>query len=460
MPSQLALLLTTAFVLFLFWRERREVNATTGALWIPLLWVLIIGSRYASEWLGFGGAESEAEGSPLDALIFISLELAGLLVLFRRRFSVSTFIAANMAISLFLGYCAISILWSEFPFVAFKRWVKILGHPIMVLVIATEPDPQAAFVRLTKRAAYVIVPYSIMLIRYFPELGRGFSQWTGEGMNKGITTNKNLLGCDLLFLGLFFVWHLLVTRSRPKNHERKKELILIVTFLFMIGWLLTMANSATSLAALIGGISVLLILNTRFVDKRHLGAYLAVGLLIVTCVGLFFDISTTTVDTLGRDSTLTGRTELWDDVLALGINPVVGAGFESFWLGPRAEWLWAKYWWRPNQAHNGYLETYLNLGWIGVVLLATCIFAVFRKASRSLPSDFALGQFRIALLASIVLYNYTEATFKALHLLFFAFYLIAIDFPRPLPVSVTSTTGSGQALQIRGGRQRPPSYRQ
>jgi O-antigen ligase len=131
---------------------------------------------------------------------------------------------------------------------------------------------------------------------------------------------------------------------------------------------------------------------------------------------------------LGRDSTLTDRTILWEDVLRVPINPLLGAGFESFWLGARAEALWAKYWWRPNQAHNGYLETYLNLGWSGVLLLAGWIVATFRKASDLLQSDFDIGRFRLALLSALVVYNYTEGAFKALHLVWFVFYLISIDY--------------------------------
>jgi len=222
-----------------------------------------------------------------------------------------------------------------------------------------------------------------------------------------------------------------------------------------------MANSATSLMAFAVGISTMLLLGVRFIDKKHIGAYLVAGLVVVACAGFFFDVSDTLIGSLGRESTMTGRTELWEDVLAFRTNPVLGAGFESFWLGGRTEWLWAKHWWRPNQAHNGYLETYLNLGWVGVVLLAVCILSVFRKANSNLLSDFALGRFRMGLLASVVVYNYTEATFKALHLLYFAFYLIAIDYPRPRPAPVTTTrslekTERGRALQRRQARPKEP----
>ena len=82
---------------------------------------------------------------------------------------------------------------------------------------------------------------------------------------------------------------------------------------------------------------------------------------------LFFDTGGGAVEALGRNSTLTGRTEIWKLVLGMANNPIFGAGYESFWLGERLQKLWHYYWFPINEAHNGYIEIYLNLGWIGVV---------------------------------------------------------------------------------------------
>jgi O-antigen ligase len=134
-------------------------------------------------------------------------------------------------------------------------------------------------------------------------------------------------------------------------------------------------------------------------------------------------------DGLGKDATLTDRTAVWHDALALVGNPVLGAGFESFWLGPRLDAMWAKWWWHPIQAHNGYIETYLNLGWVGVGILVALIIATFRKARSELIKNLDFGRFRLGVLFAIVVYNYTEATFKGLHPLWTLFYLIATDYP-------------------------------
>lgn len=138
------------------------------------------------------------------------------------------------------------------------------------------------------------------------------------------------------------------------------------------------------------------------------------------------------MELLGRDPTLTDRTEVWEDALALVSNPVLGMGFESFWLGQRLTILWSKWWWQPNQSHNGYIETYLNLGAVGVFLLFGILISTFRKISKQLIVEFNFSRLRLGFLFAIIFYNYTEAAFKAVHLVWTVFHIIAIDYSKPI----------------------------
>jgi len=133
---------------------------------------------------------------------------------------------------------------------------------------------------------------------------------------------------------------------------------------------------------------------------------------------------------LGKDPTLTDRTVLWHDLLQVEINPIFGAGFESFWLGDRFREFAASRWWAPNQAHNGYLETYLNLGLVGLFLLIAVLVATFWKGRRELFRNFEFGRFRLGFLLAVVAYNWTEAAFKNISPIWFVFYLIALDYPQ------------------------------
>ena len=76
LPPRLALFLTLAFIVFLFRRDIRERPNVSGALWLPLLWLVLTCSRPFTAWLNiFGlpvsGGVSNEEGSPVDACFYL-----------------------------------------------------------------------------------------------------------------------------------------------------------------------------------------------------------------------------------------------------------------------------------------------------------------------------------------------------------------------------------------------------
>jgi exopolysaccharide production protein ExoQ len=431
LPPPVALVFTLGFVFFLFWRDVRERPNVSGALLIPLLWVLLIGSRSLMGWLntfGLATIGSTEEGNPIDALVYFTLIVAGVGVLNQRQVTLSEVLRKNGWLIAFIAYCFIAIVWSDYPFTSFKRWIKILGHPIMVLILFTEPDPEEALARLMKRSAYILVPFSILVIKYYPEIGRKFDEWSGLPMSNGVAMSKNLLGCVCLILGFFFFWHLLITWRRPRDVARRNELRLIGVLLFMIGWLLWKAHSATSFLSLLIAILVVLVLGWRWVNKKLIGAYVVLSLIGLAVAELTFGIFERIVDLTGHEATIIGRAELWRQLLALHTNPIFGVGFESFWLGNRLVLLSQGRPWQPNEAHNGYLEIYLNLGLIGLLMLIGLFIASFRKIRIELLQNFEWGRFRLAFLVAVVFYNWTEASFRGLSLVWFAFYIIALDY--------------------------------
>jgi exopolysaccharide production protein ExoQ len=434
MPPTVATLLTLGFIAFLFRRDIRERPDVTGALWLPVLWLVLGCSRPVSEWLNiFGlsvsGGGSVEDGSPLDAWFYFGLIIVGFCVLVKRQVRLSEVVFNNKWLIVFLLYCFISIVWSDFAFIAFKRWLKVLGHPIMALIVLTEPDPKEALVRFMKRCAYVVVPVSILWIKYYPELGRGFSPW-GGAESRGIAIGKNMLGADCLILGYFFFWYLLQIWRTERSIWRRHELWLIAGLLMGIWWLFSKAHSATSLTSLIIGILVVVFVGIRSVNKNLIGTYMLVAIVLLVAAELAFGISGRFSESLGRDSTLTGRTPLWTALLNMDTHPILGTGFESFWLGERPMALEGIFFFIPNEAHNGYLETYLTLGLVGLLLLIGLFVATFWKIRAQLFQNFEMGRYRLGFLAALVLYNWTEAAFKTLSPLWFLFFLIATDYPR------------------------------
>jgi O-antigen ligase len=436
MPSSIALFITLAFIAWLFRRDYRTAPQVTGALWIPFFWVFISGSRFVTQWLDIIGLNlggtSVDEGSPIDAFIFFGLIAVGVYILHRRRVNVAEFVRSNQWVVIYLAYCFLSSLWSDTPFIAFKRWIKLFGQPVMVLIVLTEPDPLASLVRLFKRCAYVFIPLSILFIRYFPNLGIGFDQWTGSRMNTGVTYNKNILGCDCMILATFLFWHLLQVRQQEKSQARRQELISSLFFLGLTCWTLLLAHSSTSIGAFVVAIALMLFLGQRFVNVRRIGTYFLGFLIIGALAEGLFGIHELAFKLLGRDTTFTGRTQIWSILMHWDLNPILGAGFESFWINSRINQLEAML---PgltaNEAHNGYLEIYINTGLLGLAITAGLLAATYAKARRALIDNFDFGRLRMAYLFAFIIYNSTEAAFRTHTFPFFMFFLIAIDYHRP-----------------------------
>jgi O-antigen ligase len=432
MPPPVAALLTVAFIAFLFVRERGRTGEVSGALWLPVLWLAITGSRFVSQWVeltGGGGGVDVHEGNPIDALYFLTLIVVGVWVLARRRIALREILRNNVWIAAFFIYSFLAIAWSDFPFVAFKRWIKVMGHPVMALIILTDADPVHAFRIVMKRCAFLLMPLSVLLIKYYPEFGRGFSPWTGEAYNNGVMLNKNELGYGCMIFALFLFWNLLIARRIPGRRARREEAALSIGLLCMTGWLLYMAHSATAQVATVVGLLTIWATGLRIVGRRRIALYVVGAAGIIAAAAFTLGLYQVILELLGRDPTLTDRTKLWADCLALVDNPLLGAGFESFWLGSRLDVLWAQWLWQPNQAHSGYIETYLNLGVMGVLLLAGALVATFRKISRQMTTDFWWARFCLAALCAILFYNYSEAAFKGVHPVWTLFHIVAIHCP-------------------------------
>jgi len=439
LPPPVALIVYLAGIIWIF-RMNRDKMPASPALWIPVAWIAIAASRTVTEW--FGGVsglrspDQYLDGSPLDAAIFAALEIAAVMVLVSRHPRTGQFLRANGPLIVFFAYCLVSVMWSDFPLTAAKRWTKAVGNLLMVLVVFTDPaGPTVAVRRFLARVGFVLIPLSILFIKYFPELGRGFSQWTGAGYNAGVAYDKNGLGIICLIFGLGTLWRFVVLLERPERPRPRRMLVANGVIVLMTLYLLRMADSATSLGCFAVGAAMIVLTGRRKFSLPVPAVHIVAVLILVGCLfALLVDTDVGLVQAMGRDPTLTTRTQLWEDVLKMPVNPLFGAGFESFWLGDRAKTLWRKHWWHPNQAHNGYIEIYLNLGWLGLIALALVIVWGYRNVILALDSDRTLGRLRLGFFLAALLYNFTEAAFKAIHPVWIAFMMAVVLVPEPKQV--------------------------
>ena len=282
----------------------------------------------------------------------------------------------------------------------------------MVLLVVTDKQPTIAFKRLLTRTSFFLIPLSVLFIKYIPDLGRVYGIWLGEAHYTGVTTNKNTLGAICLLFGLGAIWRLIGLIKNKNEDRRMYRLIAHGTILAMVLWLFWLTNSMTAMSCFMLAVTLVLASSFRFIARRPLMIHLMVAGMITVCVCvLFLGVSPETLQSMGRNPTLTDRTDVWALLLMVTDNPILGTGFESFWLGPRLDKIWSVYRWRPTQAHNGYLEIYLNLGWIGIMLLAVVIFTGYGTISSALRNRRPTSQPRLGYLLIAIVFNCTEAAF-------------------------------------------------
>jgi exopolysaccharide production protein ExoQ len=429
MPPLLAAAIIVLFIAYLFWVELNDPRAPRIS-WAPFVWMFLAGSRFASYWIHLGSprpSQAYAEGSPIDRAVFGLLIFWGVTVLVRRRLNWGQALTRNKWFLLYYLYCLASVFWTDEPYVLGKRWVKDLGNPIMALVLLTERSPYDATGATLRRLSFAMLPLSVLFVKYFPELGRGYTS-SGSPMYTGIGNQKNDLGLMCLMAGLYYVWSYL--HPRPDwRAPAERQALLALPILGSLAWLLYMSNSQTSLVCLLVATALLVLARLPALAKSPGRMLPVVGGLAVgaAMLQLTLDFKATVLPALGRGEDLTNRTVIWEIVLRHAGSSLVGTGFMSYWTPARTEAVRRELGAPLNQAHNGYLEQYLNLGYIGVTFIALIVVIALVRLQAHLRDDSRPAFLRLVFVSCSVLYNYTEAAFYGINNMWMLFLLATID---------------------------------
>jgi exopolysaccharide production protein ExoQ len=412
--------------------ERR--TAISSALWIPLLWYAEATTKGLGTWINSdaSAAVDYLEGNPLQRAFSIVLIVLGLTVLLQRKIQWSTILQQNRWIFWLLFYAAISIFWSDFQYVSFKRWTKIFGHLVMILVVLTDVSAMQSISTLFRKWFSVHLPLSLFLIMFVASIGIGHDS---DGIESwvGLTTHKNVLGEVTLTSSLFFF-------STIVSNWNTKKVSINVLYLALSLILLIGSKSDDSLLAF--GLGVLIF--TGITAKRNnimtIKKVTAFVILAIICFALAFpfrpEVFTRRLAGLvsagGKDTTLTGRTDLWYDILPYARkHPLLGCGYGSFWVGNLSNDLWEKHHWSPGQAHNGYLDIYVELGAVGIFLLIGIIASAHKNIIKSLQTGFDYGRLRMTFLIVLLIHNIAESSFLRVgHNLTFLFFLMIMAVPQ------------------------------
>lgn len=418
MLGQVALPLCFLFIIIALRKDIEESQGISNALWIPFIWTAISASKNISYWIdpklqvNFNPEFNYISGSSRDRLFFLVLICLGVIVLFKRKNKIRVPFTENVWIYLLVFYSLLSISWSDYQSVSAKRWVRFAGDFIMVLIILSEDDPTEAIERIFRRCIILLIPLSIVFIKYYRYIGVKYNYSGDYEMWVGVTTDKNNLGILCAFGSIFLIWRILNVLPKIDFFD----MFLLFLSLYLLAGSRSSRSSTSIVVFIIGLFLMLGIFFLKYdVTKIKKLLFSSVLLFIILQVILinFLNYSALSVffSMTGRESTLTGRVPLWQELIKIGSQrPILGTGYGGFWIGSLTHNLWDTFGWKPTQGHNGYLDIFLELGIVGLFIVLLIIINTYNKIILSFAKNDKMAQLRIVFFFMILLHNLSESS--------------------------------------------------
>jgi exopolysaccharide production protein ExoQ len=301
----------------------------------------------------------------------------------------------------------VSAAWSIDPAFTLRRAVILLATTLFGVYLATCFDWEEQ-TGLFGWMTIVCVLGSFVLIVFFPEYGLSHDLHFGSW--KGMFPHKNALGMKMAF-GILLLYF-----TKPEEIPAWVRNATIVGAII----LLIFSGSATPLVSAAFCLAVFPLLHiTRVKSKGTLPLWVPLIPFAMCLAVVLVEGSALVLDTLGKDTTLTGRTPLWAAVAdAIKLRPWLGYGYAVFWVGGNVDSLTVIKiaGWSAPHAHNGYLDTCLDLGFAGLgVFLAGVGVALSRALKLFQEATTREEKWPLVFLLFFLTYNVTESSIFRTH---------------------------------------------
>jgi exopolysaccharide production protein ExoQ len=322
----------------------------------------------------------------------------------------------------------ISTMWSSDPSITSRRSLVLMGTTLFGIYFGSNFDLGEQVRILVKTFGIIVVLsffFALMLPRYGVDHTIHGGSWTG------VFTHKNSLGRAMLVALVVFLsarklvwwplrWGFLAgaTSLLFFSHSRTAQLVLIVMLFLAPAYQL---------------------LRTRGV-KVIVPASLVFGLVLLAIAVNAVSNSDSLLTMIGRNPTLTGRTEIWKAIWPwISKQMMLGYGFDGFWGGIRGKsaGVIQTLGWVANQSHNGYLDIWLNLGVVGLCVFLSSYFMALWHSIELLRRSTGRGVYwPIQYLAFTLVYHMTEGPILRENSIFWALYVAVVVLVHSASTSV------------------------
>lgn len=361
--------------------------------------------------------------NPIMQIIWLFIYIVSFGLILLRPNQLIGVLKRDKLLLLLVGLTVLSYFWSFLPELTLRRSIALVGTTVFAIYLVTRYN-SGQLLRLfiwTMSIGAILSPlFALALPSYGITVGGGW---------QGFYQHKNLMG---RLMGLNAVLLLLLNTC-----ERKYRWVMWAG----IGLSVALVLLSTSKGALVNFV-VLLSLYPLYRSLQWKYTLVIPCLLIFILLGVSLalvitaNLETIVVETLGKDITLTGRTVLWELVAQMiSLRPILGYGYDGFWRGlegPSAPILIAANWAVPH-AHNGFLDLWLDLGIVGVVIfIIGFLMSLIRSIKWLRLTKQIEDLWPIVVLTATLLYNLAESTILERNHFLWIFYVVTV-LARPMP---------------------------
>lgn len=370
-----------------------------------------------------GDAACLLEARPESKIFWPSLALISL-IWAARNYSRLSFPPVIVWLFAYLAFAGLSVTWAFKPEISFIRFAQQAMIIAAIVVPAMLASRNADLMRGLFICFAIAAILNLIFVFIRPPIDFKYATWGYPGYFAG----KN-------YLGEFAVVALLLSIHEAFYPGLRRMLGIAVAIIAIA--LLILSNSKTSmgLVVLAPGLATATLLIRR---KTRLSPA-TILFSIPVCWYIFSTVTGFTVYRLSNilygDPTFTGRSIIWEYIKTeIAHRPLLGWGYQSFWLvGPDAPSIvnapgWVKD--MPN-AHNGYLDTQVEMGYAGYALLLAFIIATLHAIGRLADQAPARAWLVLSLAVHILITNGLESLWmRGFEMLWIVFVILAAEAAR------------------------------
>jgi exopolysaccharide production protein ExoQ len=343
--------------------------------------------------------------------------ITAMLIVFNLRDFLRLF-ARHQWLWLLLVLAILSTVWSDSPGFTLRRSLVLVASTCFGVYLASRYSMRE-ILRMLWIVGVIAAIGSLIVIWRKPDLGIASGATAGDW--QGLFGQKNTLG-------RFMAFQVMACGIGVLAEKGFWRWFCVFGVLLCLP-LLVMSKDATAfLAAPVLAIALPLFLYTRKHSFLRMVAFLST--LGVTVAGIVFLIIIDPqkfLQMLGKNSTLSGRTDIWSMVWDKFLQrPWVGYGYSAFWMGKdgkQSAEIWEALHWSVPHSHNGFLDVLVQVGVVGLLLFFVGYVLFFYKALRcSRASTTILGLFPMLYLCFMILFNFSEGSILREENLFWVLY--------------------------------------